>query len=253
MVWTRKSGTILKRGHNVWQIRWEVRGPDGKRKRPARTILGSYREADRELRRVRAATDNGLTPQNSKVTVAKYLDWWFQTDVIPDVRPRTSERYGSDVRLHISPVIGGIRLDHLQAADAAAPGDPVDFGDGGGNVMVGDGCQPGETVGMGIAEIGQPFVVDAGQFDGGFGVVQPLAGAQDAEQHLRLDSVPVLVLDPQVGIGQPADALLAVLIQSLGGHAVEIRRFDVWMPVTSQVSVTEIVEEDDHEVRTADP
>ena len=118
MVWTKKSGTILKRGHNVWQIRWEVRGPDGKRKRPARTILGSYREADRELRRVRAATDNGLTPKNSKVTVAKYLDWWFQTDVIPDVRPRTSERYGSDVRLHISPVIGGIRLDHLQAADA---------------------------------------------------------------------------------------------------------------------------------------
>ena len=74
MVWTKKSGTILKRGHNVWQIRWEVRGPDGKRKRPARTIVGSYREADRELRRIRAATDNGLTPKNSKVTVAKYLD-----------------------------------------------------------------------------------------------------------------------------------------------------------------------------------
>jgi len=118
MVWTKKSGTILKRGHNVWQIRWEVRGPDGKRKRPARTIVGSYREADRELRRIRAATDNGLTPNNSKVTVAKYLDWWLQTYAIPNVRPRTSERYGSDVRLHISPVIGGIRLDRLQAADA---------------------------------------------------------------------------------------------------------------------------------------
>ena len=118
MVWTKKSGTILKRGHNVWQIRWEVRGPDGKRKRPARTIVGSYREADRELRRIRAATDNGLTPNNSKITVAKYLNWWLQTYAIPNVRPRTSERYGSDVRLHISPVIGGIRLDRLQAADA---------------------------------------------------------------------------------------------------------------------------------------
>ena len=118
MVWTKKSGTILKRGHNVWQIRWEVRGPDGKRKRPARTIVGAYREADRELRRIRAATDNGLTPNSSKVTVAKYLDWWLQTYAIPNVRPRTSERYGSDLRLHISPVIGGIRLDRLQAADA---------------------------------------------------------------------------------------------------------------------------------------
>ena len=118
MVWTKKNGTVLKRGHKVWQIRWEVRGPDGKRKRLARSIVGSYREADRELRRIRAATDNGLPPNNSKVTVAKYLNWWLQTYVIPNVRSRTSERYGSDVSLHISPVTDGIRLDRLQAGDA---------------------------------------------------------------------------------------------------------------------------------------
>ena len=115
-------GTIRKlksRKTTTWEVRVDVPpGADGMRRMKSVSVRGTKRDADMKLRTLLSSLDKGLSPGGSKVTTSQYLDWWLQTYAIPNVRPRTSERYGSDVRLHISPVIGGIRLDHLRAADA---------------------------------------------------------------------------------------------------------------------------------------
>ena len=115
-------GTIRKlknRKTTTWEVRVDVPpGSDGKRRMKSVSVRGTKRDADMKLRTLLSSLDKGLSPDGSKVTTSQYLDWWLQTYAIPNVRPRTSERYGSDVRLHISPVIGSIRLSNLRAGDA---------------------------------------------------------------------------------------------------------------------------------------
>jgi hypothetical protein len=73
---------------------------------------------------------------------------------------------------------------------------------------------------MALAESGQPLVVNAGHLDGGFRIVDPGRGAQDAVQHFGLHAVAVLVLKAEIGIAQTVDTFLAVLVEPGGGHAV---------------------------------
>ena len=55
------------------------------------------------------------------------------------------------------------------------------------------------------AELGEPVVVDAQHLERRLGIVQPAARAQHAVQDLGLHAVAVLVLDAQLGIGEPAE------------------------------------------------
>src|SRR5881396_2298943 len=75
-------------------------------------------------------------------------------------------------------------------------------------------------IGMALAEPRQPLVVDADHLDGGLGVVDPRGGAQDPVEHLGLHAVAVLVLQAELRVAQTVDALLAVLVEPGGGHAV---------------------------------
>ena len=115
-------GTIRKlknRKTTTWEVRVDVpSGTNGVRRMKSVSVRGTKRDADMKLRTLLSSLDKGLSPDGSKVTTSQYLDWWLQTYAMPNVRPRTSERYGSDVRLHISPVIGSIRLSNLRADDA---------------------------------------------------------------------------------------------------------------------------------------
>ena len=52
------------------------------------------------------------------------------------------------------------------------------------------------------------------------GSFEPPGRAEDAVEHLGLHAVAVLVLDAQIGIGEAADALLAVVVEPGLGHAV---------------------------------
>src|SRR5438309_11594875 len=70
------------------------------------------------------------------------------------------------------------------------------------------------------AEVREPLVVDAHRLNGGVGLVHPPRGAQNAVEHLALHAVQVLVLDPQLGIRQTANALPAVLVDTLLRHPV---------------------------------
>src|SRR3546814_16752389 len=73
---------------------------------------------------------------------------------------------------------------------------------------------------MGLAETGQPFVVDTHHFRRGLRIVQPLARSKDAIEHFSLDAVAILVLDAKVRIGQSPDAFLAIVVEPGRRHAV---------------------------------
>ena len=88
------------------------------------------------------------------------------------------------------------------------------------HVVVRDVGQPDQPVGRLLAEIMEPVVVDAQHLQRRLGIVQPAARAQHAVQDLGLHAVAVLVLQAHLGLGQAADALLAVVVEARGGHAV---------------------------------
>src|SRR6266849_4748045 len=101
-----------------------------------------------------------------------------------------------------------------------SPRAALDLADRGVGVVVGDAGEAGETLGMVAAEIGEPVVVDAQHRAGGLVVVEAAGGAEDAVQDLGLDAVAILLLEPQIGVGEAADALLAVLVKPGRGHPV---------------------------------
>ena len=108
----------------------------------------------------------------------------------------------------------------FDAAHATTTRHPLDLADRGVDVVVRDAGEPGKAVGMGIAELGEPVVVDAQHLARGLVIVDPNRGAEDTVQHLGLNPVSVLVLDPQLGIGHAADALFAVVVDSFRRHPV---------------------------------
>jgi integrase len=117
-------GTIRKlknRKTTTWEVRVDLPlGADGRRRMKSVSVRGTKRDADMKLRTLLAGLDKDLSPESNKTTASGYFEWWLQSYVLPNVRERTSERYASDVRLHIGPVIGSIRLNNLRADDAQA-------------------------------------------------------------------------------------------------------------------------------------
>jgi hypothetical protein len=73
---------------------------------------------------------------------------------------------------------------------------------------------------VGGAEAGQPLVVDAHHLDGGFRILEAIAGAEDAVQHLGLNAVARLILQPQIGVGQTANPPAAVVVETGRRHAI---------------------------------
>lgn len=79
-----------------------------------RVIYGSTRQdAAQKLARAMDAANRGLLRQPSRLTVGGFLDRWLEDTVKPRVRPLTYSGYAVNVRRHIIPVLGDIRLDRL--------------------------------------------------------------------------------------------------------------------------------------------
>ena len=117
-------------------------------------------------------------------------------------------------RLHVD----GVR--DLEAAHRAPLCDPLDLVHRRVDVVVRDAGDAGKAVRVGLAEVGEPFVVDAHDLDRRLAVVQPVRGPEDAVEHLAPNPVEVLVPHPELGLGEAPDPLGAVLVEALGGHPV---------------------------------
>ena len=110
----QNEGSITKRKDGRWAAYMTLPGTAGKRK----YFYGKTRAAVQE--RLTEALRNsqlGLPVMNDKITFGQYLDRWLEDSVKPGVRPRTYIRYSGDVRNHLKPALGNIKLSKLSAPD----------------------------------------------------------------------------------------------------------------------------------------
>ena len=69
----------------------------------------------KSLHAAKKAADEGTYFEQSRLTVSKWLDLWFDEHVIPSVKPLTCAAYKSRIENHLRPVLGKIKLSSLDS------------------------------------------------------------------------------------------------------------------------------------------
>ena len=109
------GGTIRQRADGRWEARYTVGRDPGTGKQVQRSVYGStQKEVRQKLAQAVAALDSGTYTAPSKMTVGQWLDIW-QQDYLNSVRPRTVEAYCCQIKNHIKPALGAIKLEALNS------------------------------------------------------------------------------------------------------------------------------------------
>ena len=109
------EGSIRQRSPGSWELKFEA-GHDpiiGKRRTKFKTVRGTKRDAQRELRALMKAVDDGAYCDTGKLTLEAYLRDWL-AEARHNVSPRTHERYQSICEVHLIPALGTIQLSKLR-------------------------------------------------------------------------------------------------------------------------------------------
>jgi len=86
----------------------------GKRKQRWVTVRGSKHEAEKQLREMLTANDQGIIIKPSKTTLAVFLDKWLKEYSWANLAPRTAEGYEHMARKYLIPSLGNILLTTLK-------------------------------------------------------------------------------------------------------------------------------------------
>jgi integrase len=115
------NGMIRQRSRGSWQVTVEVgQNPQtGKRVRHTTTVRGTRREAERLQAELIHSLNTGSFFAPTKETVATFTQRWLREYAIPNLAPRTVERYEEIIRLYVVPSLGSIRLAQLKPAHIA--------------------------------------------------------------------------------------------------------------------------------------
>jgi integrase len=108
-------GTVVKRG-NAWYVKIEL-DPDvatGRRRQKWHSGYRTKREAERARVDLLSKFDRGEYVEPSHQTVAEFMADWLQA-IAPTIRASTHDSYSRNVRNHIVPHIGGLRLTKVDA------------------------------------------------------------------------------------------------------------------------------------------
>ena len=114
------EGSVFQRASDGrWVGRVDVGHADGKRKRV--TVYGTTeREVLGKLREVVKAKERGQDFTTRRRTVAEWLtEWLDEVKATDGTRPQTVRWYRWLVEHHVSPTVGGIKLDRLTPAEFA--------------------------------------------------------------------------------------------------------------------------------------
>lgn len=118
----RGSGTIRKkavtrsgREYIYWEARITVGYDPGTGKQIQRSFSGKTQKEVREkLQAAAVELNNGSYKAPCRLTVGQWMDIWAAT-YLNGVKPRTVEAYCCQIKNHIRPVLGAVRLDALTA------------------------------------------------------------------------------------------------------------------------------------------
>lgn len=107
------AGTIRQRKDGRWEARYTVGRDPGTGKQVQRSIYAStQQEARKKLAQITAAIDSGIYQEPCKMTVGQWLDIWT-ADYLGGVKSSTAFLYTEQIRVHIKPAIGAVKLEAL--------------------------------------------------------------------------------------------------------------------------------------------
>ena len=112
------TGHVRRRGARSWEVKFDI-GTDpktGKRLTRYHSFKGTKREAEAELTRLKASADRGIYLDQSKLTVADFLERWENDWAKFNLSRKTVESYGNLIRLHVKPRIGATPIQKLKPA-----------------------------------------------------------------------------------------------------------------------------------------
>lgn len=119
---TIRKKTVTRNGkkYEYWEARYTEGADPGTGKQVQCSITGkTQKEVAQKLKAATAAIDNGTYTAPNKQTLGQWLDAWADT-YCGSVKPRTLEIYKTDIRVHIKPALGAVRLEALTTQNIQA-------------------------------------------------------------------------------------------------------------------------------------
>ncbi len=108
------EGSISRRTGGGWMGQYVVHTAEGRKRR---TVYGRTRaEVAKKLARALSQREDGLVFDAGNLKLGEYLERWLKDSVQGNVRSRTHANYQLQVRRHIVPALGSIKLKALSPA-----------------------------------------------------------------------------------------------------------------------------------------
>jgi integrase len=115
-------GHLVKRYRGSWSIVLDVERVDprtgrSKRMRKWFSVKGTKQQAETELTKLLERARTGQVIEPSKLTLGAWLEEWLESAIKPPHKAiGTYETYRSDIKKHLNPKLGSIRLWDLRAS-----------------------------------------------------------------------------------------------------------------------------------------
>ena len=108
------KGSIHSRG-NTYFVKYDIpRGADGKRKQKQKDGFKTKREAREYLALVNYELVKNIYVEEKNLRTGDYLKKWLSEDVKPNVKETTYSGYETNIKKHIIPELGHIKLAELK-------------------------------------------------------------------------------------------------------------------------------------------
>jgi integrase len=111
-----RAGSIRKEPNGLWLFVVDPAPLGAPRRQVRRRGFRTRREAQQALDRLKADVDRGEFVERSRKTVGEYLERWLPA-IRGTIEPSTWESYERNVRNHLLPALGDIRLQALTPDD----------------------------------------------------------------------------------------------------------------------------------------
>jgi len=115
------GGSITKLPSGSWILkRYGPADQDGNRKRQTYTFKGSKANANKKLRELQSAVDDGSHVDKSKESVKDFSIRWMETYVATNCTLRTALGYKGNIDRYIVPAIGKVSVQNLSGSQIQA-------------------------------------------------------------------------------------------------------------------------------------
>lgn len=114
-----RAGSIRRNSNGLWSFVVDTAPLGAPRRQVRRRGFRTRREAQQALDRLKASVDRGEFVERSREMVREYLEAWLPA-IRGSVEPSTWESYERNVRNHLLPALGDIRLQALTPDDLSA-------------------------------------------------------------------------------------------------------------------------------------